>query len=98
MGWRVLGRCALVSGSSLCVLRPLACGLVTILLRLYIGSGFLWYSFFFLVWRVSICDHLGYNSGTVLVYSYALTGPTALYAPEEKNPPPQTIPAPTDEN
>ncbi len=34
----------------------------------------------FLVWRVSICDHLGYISGTVLVYSYALTGPAALYA------------------
>ena len=29
-------------------------------------------------------DHLGYNSGTVLVYSYALTGPAALYAPEKR--------------
>jgi hypothetical protein len=35
--------------------------------------------------RGSVCDrdHVGYNSGTVLVYSYALTGPTALYAPED---------------
>ena len=59
----------------------LACALSQFLPRLYIGPGFLWYSFFFLVLRVPICDHLGYNSGTVLVYSYALTGPTALYAP-----------------
>ena len=27
---------------------------------------------------------MGYNSGTVLVYSYALTGPAALYAPQWK--------------
>ena len=52
--------------------------------RLYIGSRFLWYSFILLVRRVSdgvtgsVCDHVGYNSGTVLVYSYALTGPAAL--------------------
>ena len=31
-----------------------------------------------------MCDHVGYNSGTVLVYNYALTGPTALYAPEDQ--------------
>ncbi len=55
--------------------------------RLYIGSRFLWYSFILLVRRVSdgvtgsVCDHVGYNSGTVLVYSYSLTGPAALYAP-----------------
>ena len=55
--------------------------------RLYIGSRFLWYSFILLVRRVSdgvtgsVFDHVGYNSGTVLVYSYALTGPAALYAP-----------------
>ena len=72
---------ALLSGSSFCVLSGLlACALSQFLPRLYIGPGFLWYSFFFLVWRVSICDHLGYISGTVLVYSYALTGPAALYA------------------
>ena len=52
--------------------------------RLYIGSRFLLYSFILLVRRVSdgvtgsVCDHVGYNSGTVLVYSYALTGPAAL--------------------
>ena len=56
--------------------------------RLYIGSRFLWYSFILLVRRVSdgvtgsVFDHVGYNSGTVLVYCYALTGPAALYAPE----------------
>jgi hypothetical protein len=48
----------------------------------------LWYSFVLLDRRVSdrvrgsVCDHVGYKSGTVLVYSYALTGPAALYAPE----------------
>jgi hypothetical protein len=48
----------------------------------------LWYSFVLLGRRVSdgvrgsVCDHVGYKSGTVLVYSYALTGPAALYAPE----------------
>ena len=58
--------------------------------RLYIGSRFLWYSFILLVRRVSdgvtgsVCDHVGYNSGTVLVSSYALTGPAALYAPEKR--------------
>jgi hypothetical protein len=62
-------------------------GLVTISPRLYVGSWFLWYSFVLLGRRVSdgvrgsVCDHVpvGYNlkSGTVLVYSYALT----LYAP-----------------
>ena len=50
----------------------------------YVGSWFLWYSFVLLgrsvsnVVRGSVRDHVGYNSGTVLVYSYALTGPTAL--------------------
>ena len=63
-------------------------GLVTNSPRLYVGSWFLWYSFVLLGRRVSdgvrgsVCDHVGYKSGTVLVYSYALTGPTALYAPK----------------
>ena len=63
-------------------------GLVTISPQLYVGSWFLWYSFVLLDWRVSdgvrgsVCDHVGYKSGTVLVYSYVLTGPAALYAPE----------------
>ena len=59
--------------------------------RLYVGSWSLWYSFVLLEWcvsdgvRGSVCDHVGYKSGTVLVYSYALTGPEALYAPEKKS-------------
>ena len=32
--------------------------------------------------RGSVCDHVGYKSGTVLVCSYALMGPAALYAPK----------------
>ncbi len=57
---------------------------------LYVGSRSLWYSFVLLVRRVpdgvtgSVCDHVGYKSGTVLVYSYALTGPAALYAPKRR--------------
>ena len=64
-------------------------GLVTISPRLYVGSWFLWYSFVLLGRRVSdgvrgsVCDHVGYKSGTVLIYSYALTGPAALYAPDD---------------
>jgi hypothetical protein len=57
--------------------------------RLYVGSWSLWYSFVLLERRVSdgvrgsVCDHVGYKSGTVLVFSYALTGPAALYAPHK---------------
>jgi hypothetical protein len=90
VGWRVLGRCALISGSSLYA--PMA--ILRLVLsqfspRLYVGSRSLWYSFVLLVRRVpdgvtgSVFDHVGYKSGTVLVYSYALTGPAALYAPEK---------------